>query len=159
MDPHTLSTPSSGPSRGPGLEAAGLPVPGQTEQLSPDANPNLGGAELPRPNEQHNLELPTVVPISPVAPPADAPAAVPMPADPIGVIPLPGMTDPGQSTPVSTDLSADDRDVIEKAWIQKAKAIVEQTRDDPHQQNKEINKIKADYIKKRYNKDIKLSNE
>lgn len=52
---------------------------------------------------------------------------------------------------------ADDSDLIEKEWVVKAKQIVERTKDDPHQQNKEMNLMKADYLKKRYNKDIKLS--
>jgi len=53
-------------------------------------------------------------------------------------------------------LIADDTDLIEKEWVNKAKAIVERTKADPHTQNKEMTKIKADYLKKRYNKDIKL---
>lgn len=51
---------------------------------------------------------------------------------------------------------ADDADLIEKEWVEKAKEIVGHTRSDPHAQNKELNKMKADYMKKRYNKDIKL---
>lgn len=54
-------------------------------------------------------------------------------------------------------LMADDADLIEKEWVTKAKAIVMQTKDDPHQQNREMNKVKADYLKKRYNKDLKVS--
>ncbi len=54
------------------------------------------------------------------------------------------------------DLIADDTDLIEKEWVDKAKAIVAQTKDDPHLQNQEITKVKTDYLKKRYNKDIKL---
>ncbi len=56
-------------------------------------------------------------------------------------------------------LIADDADLIEKAWVEKAKQLVEQTKDDPYAQNKEINKFKAQYIKKRYNKDIQLDNK
>lgn len=52
---------------------------------------------------------------------------------------------------------AEDVDLIEKEWVEKAKAIVNHTRDDPHRQSKEINKMKADYIKKRYNKDVQVS--
>lgn len=59
----------------------------------------------------------------------------------------------------SHTLSAADVDLIEKEWVQKAKAIVAATQGDPFLQNKEINKIKADYIKKRYNKDIKVASE
>lgn len=54
---------------------------------------------------------------------------------------------------------ADDVDLIEKEWVEKAKQIVEQTKEDPHKQNEEINKVKADYIKKRYNKDMRLNEE
>lgn len=61
----------------------------------------------------------------------------------------------GHST---TDLIADDADLIEKEWVAKAKAIVAHTKDDPHMQNNEMNKVKADYLKKRYNKDLKVSN-
>lgn len=52
---------------------------------------------------------------------------------------------------------ADDTDLIEKEWVDKAKEIVASTAHDPYQQNKEINKIRADYLKKRYNKEIKQS--
>lgn len=51
---------------------------------------------------------------------------------------------------------ADDSDLIEKEWVDKAKQIVARTKDDPHSQNKELTHMKADYLKKRYNKDIKL---
>ena len=52
---------------------------------------------------------------------------------------------------------ADDADLIEKEWVIRAKSIVTQTKDDPHLQNNEMNKVKADYMKKRYNKDLKVS--
>mgnify|MGYP003597931939 CR=1 FL=1 len=52
---------------------------------------------------------------------------------------------------------ADDVDLIEKEWVLKAKAIVSQTKDDPSQQSKDMNKFKADYLKTRYSKDIKVS--
>lgn len=86
------------------------------------------------------------------------PTAGSVPDDPLAM-PFPGSTSTTNDAPlVNTDnLHADDGDVIEKAWILKAKTVVEQTRDDPYRQNKEISRIKADYIKKRYNKDIKIS--
>lgn len=52
---------------------------------------------------------------------------------------------------------ADDVDLIEKEWVDKAKEIVAQTAHDPYLQNKEMNKVKSEYLKKRYNKDIKQS--
>ena len=71
--------------------------------------------------------------------------------------PTPAADDVPQSAAGSSALMADDTDLIEKEWVIKAKAIVAQTKDDPHQQNREMNKVKADYLKKRYNKDLKLN--
>ena len=59
----------------------------------------------------------------------------------------------------STPAIADDIDLIEKEWVLRAKQIVDKTRENPFIQSKELNKIKAEYIKKRYNKEIKLSEE
>lgn len=59
----------------------------------------------------------------------------------------------------STPSIADDADLIEKEWVEKAKEIVEKTRDNPFLQNKAISEIKVDYIKKRYNKDVSKSEE
>ena len=50
---------------------------------------------------------------------------------------------------------ANDLDLIEKEWVLKAKQIVEHTFDDPYTQQAEISKMKADYMKKRWGKDIK----
>jgi hypothetical protein len=93
------------------------------------------------------------------AAPADPAAAAASPAaDPAAVT---GATAAlAASVSASTQgLAAEDADLIEKTWVEKAKQIVAETRGDPYTQNKEINKVKADYIKKRYNKDIKLAGE
>ena len=63
------------------------------------------------------------------------------------------------ATAATDHLKAGDADLIEKEWVAKAKEIVARTHGDPYVQNKEINKIKAQYIKKRYNKDIKQSSD
>ena len=47
--------------------------------------------------------------------------------------------------------------LIEKECVQKAKDIIKQTQNDPHVQSKELNIFKADYMQKRYNKVLKLS--
>lgn len=62
------------------------------------------------------------------------------------------ITDNNSSTP--SDINAQDLDVIEKAWVDKAKKVISDTRNDPRQQNLEIAKVKAEYIKKRFNKDL-----
>ena len=68
-------------------------------------------------------------------------------------------TSAGSAAPTDTNLpdAADDSDLIEKEWVDKAKKIIDQTRDNPYEQSKEITVFKADYMKKRYNKSIKLS--
>lgn len=74
------------------------------------------------------------------------------------VAPAQASTPPAASAPiVNVPERAEDSDLIEKEWVAKAKQIVERTKDDPYVQNKEISKVKAEYIKRRYNKDLKLS--
>ncbi len=74
------------------------------------------------------------------------------------IIPPP-IPDGSGASPSPTPAAADDSDLIEQEWVNKAKAIVERTKTDPHIQNQEINKIKADYIKKRYNREVKASED
>lgn len=63
-------------------------------------------------------------------------------------------TVPNSRALVAVPDSAGDSDLIEKEWVIKAKQIVEHTAEDPFLQQQELSKIKADYMKKRYNKDI-----
>ena len=51
--------------------------------------------------------------------------------------------------------AAQDSDHIEQEWVDKAKAVISQTRDDPYNQKNEMSKIKAEYIRKRFGKTIK----
>jgi hypothetical protein len=90
-------------------------------------------------------QAPASSPSTPATPPAHMPQAAPV------QIPA-GAPQPQTASPAV----ADDIDLIEKEWVIKAKEIVNKTRHDPYVQNKEITKFKADYMKKRYNKDIKL---
>lgn len=60
---------------------------------------------------------------------------------------------------VDSPLAAADDEVIEQEWVQKAKQIVSQTKDDPYSQESQIGKLQADYIKKRYGREVKLSGE
>lgn len=55
----------------------------------------------------------------------------------------------------TTKIQAADKDLIEKEWVDKAKQLVAETRSDPFKQKNEMSKIKADYIGKRYKKNIK----
>lgn len=50
--------------------------------------------------------------------------------------------------------TAEDSDLIEKEWIEKAKSIVEKTRKDPFLQSQGLNQLKAEYLQKRYGKNL-----
>ena len=93
------------------------------------------------------------------------PQALPAGASPIMPPPLaPPTAGPAVPTPIPIPVNdapslADDTDLIEKEWVSRAKYIVESTRNDPHLLNKEMNKFKADYIQKRYNKQLKVDED
>ena len=61
----------------------------------------------------------------------------------------------GAATPVI----ADDNDVMEKEWVDKAKEIVAHTQGDPHAKSSQLSGLKKEYIHKRYGKDIIVNNE
>lgn len=85
-------------------------------------------------------------------PPVQSPLGA-VPSQPLSVPPVPSAT----ATDDTSHLIADDVDLIEKEWVNKAKEIVERTKSDPYIQNKQMNQVKADYLKKRYNKDLKIT--
>jgi len=93
--------------------------------------------------------------------PAAGPAATQMPPmqqmqDNTQAVAQPVPVAMGQASTSGAPAVADDLDLIEKEWVDKAKEIVARTNNDPYSQNKEINHFKADYMKKRYGKDIKV---
>ena len=77
--------------------------------------------------------------------------------------PLAPINDSGaQSTSIlegDVPSEAADIDIIEKIWVAKAKELIDKTKDDPHTQKAQMSKFKAEYIKKRINKDIKISED
>lgn len=88
----------------------------------------------------------------PAAPQAAMPVSLPQ------VLPPTATGQPSATAPTATTPPiADDSDLIEKEWVHRAKQIVERTRDDPYKQSEELTGVKVDYMKKRYNKTIKLN--
>ena len=55
-------------------------------------------------------------------------------------------------------VAADD-DLIEKEWVDKAKQIISSTKDDPARREKEVGRLQADYLKKRYGKELGTASE
>ena len=79
------------------------------------------------------------------------------PSDDVGQATAVNITTSTQATDDSTPAVADDVDVIEKEWVNKARSIVDATKDDPHKQEKAVSKLQADYLLKRYGKQVKIS--
>ena len=50
--------------------------------------------------------------------------------------------------------SAQDGDKLEKEWVLKTEKVIEQTQQDPKQEEIETNKLKADYLAKRFNRHL-----
>ena len=66
------------------------------------------------------------------------------------------VADEPQTSPVHTagPMVAADEDLIEKQWVDKAKKIVAETHNDPHQREEAVNQLQRDYLKKRYGREL-----
>jgi hypothetical protein len=84
---------------------------------------------------------------------------VPPVANPMPPIPQPFAQQYAVTPPSAPVPNGEDKDLIPKEWVIKAKRIVERTRSDPFEQSQEFNKLKAEYIKQRYNMVIKVNDQ
>lgn len=138
----------------PSPDASFLPQPDQGAQADAFAAvSNEPAAQVSQPSDQTQL--------NPVASAlADIPglaASQPSPvSDPAASLP---QAPAGQSGSLSqhSPKIAEDVDLIEKEWVTKAKAIIDKTRGNPNEQTKELSRFKADYLKTRYSKDVKVN--
>jgi hypothetical protein len=137
-------------SESPGLQ---LPPP-VGEQV-----PTLSAAGVGEADGVSPERIPTAAEFAPAvahAAPATTPT-VPMPLPPMPAPPVMAQSGVSATTQTTGPTTVDDGDLIEKEWVTKAKQIVERTRDNPYQQSEELTLFKADYMKKRYDKTIKVS--
>lgn len=124
----------------------------EAPRVTPERQPIQPAVEaLPVRGETMESQPQATTPAEPVIIPA-------LPAQPI--LPKPAQTpaptiDPTAGNPAM----ASDDDLIEKVWVDKAKKIIQDTKGDPYAQEREVSKLQADYIKKRYGKDIKIADE
>ncbi len=136
MEPK-LSSPNFGPEQSPANY-------GQNIERAPQLpTPETGLERGHERFEQRSEAAPAVA--SPVLPP---PVVVPEPqiAPSDGAAAAPAADD--------TPLVANDDDLIEKEWVDKAKKIIVQTKDDPYRREQEVGKLQADYLRKRYGKEL-----
>jgi len=76
------------------------------------------------------------------------------------VLPAPvvdGSDDVVSTTTSMTPAVASDDDLIEKEWVDKAKKIVAETKDDPYKREESVSKLQADYLKKRYGREVGIA--
>lgn len=122
--------------KGPAVE---IPAPGG--EISPDSSSEaLASPKENSPSKQPPAQISVPqLPVTQAGPVANA------------------SDDAAGPTPQSdSHLTAADSDKIEKQWVDSAKKVIADTREDPRRQNRELSKLKADYIKKRYKKVIKV---
>jgi hypothetical protein len=68
-------------------------------------------------------------------------------------------TQPDDTNDDSTNspITASDDDVIEKEWVDRAKKVISDTKDDPYKREEQVNKLQKDYLQKRYGKSLGAS--
>lgn len=79
--------------------------------------------------------------------------ATPSLPTPILAQPADDVASSGATSDDSALLAADD-DLIEKEWVDKAKKIILDTKDDPYTREREVSKLQIEYIRKRYGRII-----
>lgn len=62
---------------------------------------------------------------------------------------------PAANATPSAEVTAADVDVIEPEWVKKAEEAVAKNREDPRAEEKAVEAVQIEYLKKRYNLDVK----
>ncbi|HMR72913.1 MAG TPA: hypothetical protein PKD68_02795 [Candidatus Saccharibacteria bacterium] len=144
-----------------------LPTPNFGPEATPQTVPQKQGGEV--------FKMPQYTPEHPGAPIeqgketretfSDGSSADPAAVQAVSPPPLP-VIQPAQPTitqpdPVADDtpVAAADEDLIEREWVEKAKKVVAETRNDPYAQDQAVGRPQADYLQKRYGKTIKPSRD
>jgi hypothetical protein len=118
---------------------------GQSVERAPSpASPEVGVERSPEKFEQRSETTSPPVVIQPVLPP------------PVAVVAQPSVPDSTRVTSVTDDLPlvANDDDLIEREWVDKAKKIIVETKDDPFRREQEVGRLQADYLRKRYGREL-----
>jgi hypothetical protein len=132
----SLSTNNSGMELPPVVEnAPSSPIEENSQQLESGVSP-IEQVPLPSSGGTQAIQ-PLTMPLTPIQPPAQ------LPVD-------------GNSSSIPGMKLIQDKDLIEKEWVNKAKAIVESTKENPYKQSESLTMLKVDYMKKEFNKTLKL---
>lgn len=127
-----------------------VPSYGQNQESKPSLPTVEVGAERDAERlEQRSEAAPQAAVVTPILPPPVLPAPPPVQIS----------DDATDQTVSDTPLVANDDDLIEKEWVDKAKKIVVQTKDDPYRREQEVGRLQADYLLKRYGKELGASQQ
>jgi len=135
------------------MQPENLPVPSGPEL--PPTNPALGGERIPvLPTPENGVDLG----LERAEQTAEASAAAANAVYQGAPVPPPAVV-PVATTQASDDnpAVAADEDIIEKEWVDKAKKIILETKDDPYGRSARVNELQKDYLRKRYSKELGTS--
>lgn len=127
------------------------PVP-QVESY--DVPPNFASPEAFPSASPERVEQRSAVELAP-----QPPAAMPMPVVPMPPMPQAPVATPAPDPSVANPIAANDDDVIEKEWVDRAKQVIIQTKDNPYAREKAIGELQHDYLAKRYGRQIGASDD
>lgn len=136
MEPK-LPSPNFQPEHPPVLYEQGREV---TSGVAPEMSPERG---IERAGERRPIEIGTQTSVAPALPTPVVTSVSQAPSTPQPVV-----------NQDDAPLVAADEDLIEKEWVDKAKKIIEATKDDPYKREQEVGKLQADYLRKRYGKEL-----
>lgn len=120
----------------------------ERQPVTPDHGEHLPSQETVgerSPEREQNMQQ-----VDRQAAPPLPPPIVPLPPAPV---PVPSHAQQTTNDTAGPTLASDD-DLIEKEWVDKAKAIIAQTQNDPYRREQEVTKLQADYLRKRYGKEL-----
>lgn len=131
--------PSSLPSTPPG---------GPPESIRPDRKLSEGMPDVRQPEVKRAAEPVAGTVTAPVASASVAPSAV--------VVPSQGAQPASQAAapPAQANLPAEDVDVIEKEWVERAENIIKADANDPYKEEKDEESLSREYLKQRFNVDV-----
>ena len=130
------------PGRSPELPS--VSSPSDKERANTFSTPEHNDGSAPERQEQRTTTAPTAEQAT--APPAVLPMPVSVASDAGDALVPSAASDPPSI--------ANDDDLIEKEWVDKAKKVIAETKDDPYRREQEVNRLQADYLAKRYGRQL-----
>jgi hypothetical protein len=112
------------------------------EQLPAQGQEKIGEQSHEREQSMRQVDRQNVPPPPPIT-------NIPLPPQPVALPVIPQPVDDSVGPTV-----ANDDDLIEKEWVDKAKKIIADTQNDPYRREQEVNRLQIDYLRKRYGKEL-----